>query len=222
MEVPTSAALLRIYTRERARDGARPLHEAIVMKARAQKLAGATVLRGPMGFGQSRRLHNANILDLSGDLPLVIEIVDAEDKLRAFCGSLGELKDIGLVTLEKVTGEAARGELAMSSKLDFRGEVTKMDFGLAVQKLVLASLPERWGLKNALEGELTGWANLRLTIREGKLKTEGKGEGKINNARVFGAKVDNPIPLKLEAYEKGFKFSSPAVPAKAGLLITRG
>jgi PII-like signaling protein len=65
-------------------------------------LAGATVLRGPMGFGQSRRLHNANILDLSGDLPLVIEIVDAEDKLRAFCRSLGDLKDIGLVTLEKV------------------------------------------------------------------------------------------------------------------------
>ena len=102
MEVPTSAALLRIYTRERARNGARPLYEAIVLKAREQKLAGATVLRGPMGFGQSGRLHNANILDLSGDLPLVIELVDAEDKLRAFCGSLGELKDIGLVTLEKV------------------------------------------------------------------------------------------------------------------------
>jgi PII-like signaling protein len=102
MEAPTSAALLRIYTRERARDGARPLYQAIVMKAREQKLAGATVLRGPMGFGQSGRLHNANILDLSGDLPLVIEIVDAEDKLRAFCGALGELKHIGLVTLEKV------------------------------------------------------------------------------------------------------------------------
>ena len=102
MEVPTSAALMRIYTRERARDGARPLYEAIVVKAREQKLAGATVLRGPMGFGQSGRLHNANILDLSGDLPLVIEIVDTEDKLRAFCRSLGALKDIGLVTLEKV------------------------------------------------------------------------------------------------------------------------
>lgn len=102
MEVPVSAALLRIYTRERARDGGRPLFETIVTKAREQDLAGATVLRGPMGFGQSGRLHNANILDLSGDLPLVIEIVDAEDKLRAFCRSLGSLKDIGLVTLEKV------------------------------------------------------------------------------------------------------------------------
>ena len=102
METPASAALLRIYTRERARDGGRPLYEAIVLKAREQKLAGATVLRGPMGFGQSGRLHNANILDLSADLPLVIEIVDAEDKLRAFCRALDSLKDIGLVTLEKV------------------------------------------------------------------------------------------------------------------------
>jgi PII-like signaling protein len=102
METPTSAALLRIFTRERARDGARPLYEAIVMKAREHQLAGATVLRGPMGFGQSKRLHNANILDLSGDLPLVIEIIDAEDKLRDFCRALGELKHIGLVTLEKV------------------------------------------------------------------------------------------------------------------------
>jgi PII-like signaling protein len=102
MEIPASAALLRIYTRERARNGARPLYEAVVLKAREHKLAGATVLRGPMGFGQSGRLHNANILDLSGDLPLVIEIVDSEDKLRAFCRALGDLKDIGLVTLEKV------------------------------------------------------------------------------------------------------------------------
>jgi PII-like signaling protein len=102
MEVATCAALLRIYTRERARDGIRPLYETIVMKAREQKLAGATVLRGPMGFGPSGLLHNANILDLSGDLPLVIEIVDAEEKLRAFCRALGDLKDIGLVTLEKV------------------------------------------------------------------------------------------------------------------------
>jgi hypothetical protein len=102
MEIPASAALLRIYTRERARDGGRPLYEAIVLKAREQNLAGATVLRGPMGFGQTKRLHNANILDLSGDLPLVIEIVDAEDKLRAFRRTLDGLKDIGLVTLEKV------------------------------------------------------------------------------------------------------------------------
>ncbi len=102
MEIPTQAALLRIYTEEARRDGARPLYESVVRTARAAGLAGATVLRGPMGFGQSARIHNANILDLSANLPLVIEIVDAEDKLRAFAASLGELKDVGLVTLEKV------------------------------------------------------------------------------------------------------------------------
>jgi len=102
MNIPERAALLRIYTGERARNGSGPLYEAIVQKARADGLAGATVLRGPMGFGETRHIHTAKILDLSGDLPLVIEIVDAEDKLRAFVASLGAMKDIGLVTLEKV------------------------------------------------------------------------------------------------------------------------
>ena len=102
MTVPEKAALLRIYTEERAKDGHRPLFEAIVLKAREQGLAGATVLRGPMGYGESQHIHNASIIDLSGNLPLVIEIVDAEDKLRAFAGAIGGMKDIGLVTLEKV------------------------------------------------------------------------------------------------------------------------
>ena len=102
MDIPSQAALLRIYTEEARRDGARPLYESVVLKAREAGLAGATVLRGPMGFGQSARIHNANILDLSANLPLVIEIVDAEDKLRAFADSLSGLKDIGLVTLERV------------------------------------------------------------------------------------------------------------------------
>lgn len=107
MEVPQgarsqAAALLRIYTEEARRDGARALYESVVRRARDAGLAGATVLRGPMGFGQSHRIHNANILDLSANLPLVIEIVDSEEKLRAFAGSLSGLKDIGLVTLEKV------------------------------------------------------------------------------------------------------------------------
>ena len=101
-DVPTQAALLRIYTEEARRDGARPLYESVVLKARTAGLAGATVLRGPMGYGQSQRLHNANILDLSANLPLVIEIVDAEAKLRDFAAGLAGLKDIGLVTLEKV------------------------------------------------------------------------------------------------------------------------
>jgi len=102
MTIPATAALLRIYTEERAKDGSKPLYEAIVLKARADGLAGATVLRGPMGYGQSQKLHNANILDLAGDLPLVIEIVDVEDKLRRFVSTLGDMRDIGLMTLEKV------------------------------------------------------------------------------------------------------------------------
>ena len=96
------AALLRIYTEEGRRADGRPLYEALVLKARDQKIAGATVLRGPMGYGGSSRLHNANILDLSANLPLVIEMVDEEDKLRAFAASVADLRDIGLVTLEKV------------------------------------------------------------------------------------------------------------------------
>ena len=102
MKLPRQAALLRIYTEEARRDGRRPLYESVVIKARDTGLAGATVLRGPMGFGESAQLHTARILDLSSNLPLVIEIVDAEDKLRAFAESLLGVKDIGLVTLEKV------------------------------------------------------------------------------------------------------------------------
>jgi PII-like signaling protein len=102
MIVPEKAALLRIYTEEQARAEHRPLYEMIVLKARKDGLAGATVLRGPMGFGESHLIHTAKIIDLSANLPLVIEIVDAEDKLRAFVASLDGLRDIGLVTLEKV------------------------------------------------------------------------------------------------------------------------
>jgi PII-like signaling protein len=102
MQAPQQATLLRIYTEEAARDGGKPLYEAIVLKAREAGLAGATVLRGPMGFGQSARIHNANILDLAANLPMVIEIVDAEDKVRAFLPTLDHMRDIGLVTLEKV------------------------------------------------------------------------------------------------------------------------
>jgi PII-like signaling protein len=102
MTVPEKAALLRIYTEERARADSRPLYEAIVLKARDIGLAGATVLRGPMGFGESHLIHTAKIINLGDNLPLVIEIVDAEDKLRAFAASLGDQNDIGLVTLERV------------------------------------------------------------------------------------------------------------------------
>ncbi|HTK71862.1 MAG TPA: DUF190 domain-containing protein [Croceibacterium sp.] len=102
MEIPREAYMMRIFTSERARGTYRALFEDIVRKARDTGLAGATVLRGPMGFGSSSRIHNANILDLSSNLPLVIEIVDTEEKLRAFFHSIEDMKDIGLVTMEKV------------------------------------------------------------------------------------------------------------------------
>jgi PII-like signaling protein len=102
MQAPQSATLLRIYTDERARDGDKPLYEAIVLRARKLGLAGATVLRGPMGYGQSHVIHTAKILDLSANLPLVIEIVDADEKVRALLNDLDDMRDIGLVTTEKV------------------------------------------------------------------------------------------------------------------------
>jgi hypothetical protein len=102
MQAPQPALLLRIYTEEGKMNDHRPLYEDIVMKARAAGLAGATVLRGPMGYGLHARIHTAKILDLSAKLPLVIEIVDSEDKIRPFVGQLDTIKDLGLVTLEKV------------------------------------------------------------------------------------------------------------------------
>ena len=102
MQIPRDALLLRIFIGENDRADGRPLYEAIVLKARELHLAGATVLRGPMGFGRSSILHTAKILRLSGDLPFVIEIVDAEDKIRAFLPELETLMSSGLVTLEKV------------------------------------------------------------------------------------------------------------------------
>jgi uncharacterized protein len=102
MHLPHEAMLLRIFIGESDRWKHQPLHEAIVLKARELHLAGATVLRGPMGFGKSSRLHTAKILRLSMDLPLVIEIVDAEEKIQRFLPVLEEMMKGGLVTLEKV------------------------------------------------------------------------------------------------------------------------
>ena len=82
MQIPKDAMLLRIFIGESDKFGDHPLYEAIVLKAREMHLAGATVLRGPMGFGQSSLLHTAKILRLSADLPLIIEIVDGEEKIR--------------------------------------------------------------------------------------------------------------------------------------------
>jgi len=113
MQAPQPAVLLRIYTEQGKQNGHRPLYEDIVMKARAAGLAGATVLRGPMGYGFHALVHTAKVLDLSAKLPLVIEIVDTKDKIDAFLGELNAMRDVGLVTLENVEvvhyGSAPKG-----------------------------------------------------------------------------------------------------------------
>lgn len=102
MQVPERAVALRIFIGEDDRDDGRPLYEAIVLKAREMHLAGATVLRGPLGYGHSSRLHTTKVLRLSEDLPLVIEIVDSEDKVEAFLPELDRLMTSGLITMENV------------------------------------------------------------------------------------------------------------------------
>ena len=102
MQIPKQALLLRIFIGEDDKFKGSPLYEAIVTKAREMHLAGATVLRGPMGFGASSRLHTTKILRLSEDLPLVIEIVDSEDKIDGFLPVLDGMMSSGLITLEKV------------------------------------------------------------------------------------------------------------------------
>src|SRR5881628_1440342 len=102
MHLPHDAMLLRIFIGESDRWKHQPLYEAIVLKAREAHLAGATVLRGPMGFGKSSRLHTAKILRLSMDLPMVIEIVDSEERIQAFLPVLDQMIGGGLVTTEKV------------------------------------------------------------------------------------------------------------------------
>ena len=106
MQIPREAVLLRIFVGENDRLGHRPLYEAIVMKARAEHLAGATVLRGPLGFGHSSRLHTSKLLEMSSDLSYVVEIVDKDEKLQAFLPLLDKMMvesgGSGLVTLEHV------------------------------------------------------------------------------------------------------------------------
>jgi PII-like signaling protein len=103
MNVPHDSMLLRIFIGESDRWHHQPLYEAIVLKAREMHLAGATVLRGLMGFGKSSRVHTAKILRLSFDLPLVIEIVDSEEKINGFLPVIDEMMKGGLITVEKVT-----------------------------------------------------------------------------------------------------------------------
>jgi uncharacterized protein len=102
MQLEEKALLLRIYIGESDRFDHHPLYEAIVLKAREQGLAGATVLRGPMGFGHSSRLHTATVLRLSEDLPVIVEIIDCEQKITDFLPLLDEMVKGGLVSLEEV------------------------------------------------------------------------------------------------------------------------
>lgn len=102
MQIPKQALLLRIFIGEDDQFEGAPLHEAIVLKARELQIAGATVLRGPVGFGASSRLHTTKILRLSEDLPLVIEIVDSDEKINGFLPVLDAMMSSGLITLEKV------------------------------------------------------------------------------------------------------------------------
>jgi len=101
MTLPEDGMLLRVFIGESDKWEGRPLYEAIVLKAREAGLAGATVLRGLMGYGAHSRLHTAKVLRLSEDLPIVIEIVDVESKLQAFLPWLEQVVSEGMVTLEK-------------------------------------------------------------------------------------------------------------------------
>ena len=102
MKLEGEGFLLRIYLGEQDKYHHLPLYEAIVLKAREMGLAGATVLRGPMGFGAHSHLHTAKILRLSEDLPVLIEIVDKEEKINAFLPELDKMESDGMITLEKV------------------------------------------------------------------------------------------------------------------------
>ena len=102
MQIPRDAVLLRIFFGEDDRFQNRPLHEAIVLKARELHLGGATVLRGHVGFGHSSHIHTSKILRLSQDLPVVVEIVDSKEKIDAFLPLLDQMMTSGLVTIEKV------------------------------------------------------------------------------------------------------------------------
>jgi hypothetical protein len=102
MNIPEEGYLLRVFIGESDSYGHKPLYEVIVLKAREAGLAGATVLRGVMGFGKNSILHTAKILRLSEDLPMIVEIVDSLEKVEGFLPALDEMIRDGLVTLEKV------------------------------------------------------------------------------------------------------------------------
>jgi uncharacterized protein len=101
MKLPPEGRLLRIFIGENDKYKGKPLYEWLVIKAKEQGLAGATVLRGLMGFGANSRIHTSKILRLSLDLPVVVEIVDTPDKINEFLSCIEPVVKEGLVTLEK-------------------------------------------------------------------------------------------------------------------------
>src|SRR5579862_4995053 len=102
MQIPRDAVLLRIFLGETDRFEGQPLYEALVLKAREMHLGGATVLRGPMGFGHSSRLHTTKVLRLSEDLPLIVEVVESQEKINAYLEAIDPMMGSGLITMEKV------------------------------------------------------------------------------------------------------------------------
>lgn len=102
MRIPQHGCLLRVFIGESDQWHGKPLYEAIVLKARELHMAGATVFRGPMGFGAHSRLHTTKVLRLSEDLPMVIEIVDAREKIDEFLTHVDDMVREGLVTVEEV------------------------------------------------------------------------------------------------------------------------
>ncbi|HEY7727067.1 MAG TPA: DUF190 domain-containing protein [Candidatus Eisenbacteria bacterium] len=113
MKLEGEGQLLRIFVGEGNRWRGKPLYEAVVQRARAAGLAGATVLRGLMGYGAKSRIHTAKVLRLSEDLPIVIEIVDRSDRIQAFLPMLDEMVEDGMVTLERaqvITYRAGKAE----------------------------------------------------------------------------------------------------------------
>nr|WP_234713334.1 MULTISPECIES: DUF190 domain-containing protein [Rhodopseudomonas] len=102
MQIPRQATLLRIFVDESDKHGDAPLYEAIVLRARKMQLAGATVFRGPTGYGESSQMHRADALRVRSELPLIIEIIDSEDAVARFLPVLDEMMPGGMATMERV------------------------------------------------------------------------------------------------------------------------
>lgn len=110
MKLPEESELLRVFVGESDRFEGRPLYQAIVEQARSRGMAGATVLRGLMGFGATSRLHTVKVLRISEDLPMVVEIVDRPERIEAFLPELEAMVPEGLITMEKIRVVAYRGK----------------------------------------------------------------------------------------------------------------